>query len=237
MRLLDCKAPECQIIKEGAPSSIGTLCEPCKKHFKELLEYLEALEVEYSIDNTLVRGLDYYTRTVYEVFAKVEVKKEETPETDGISGGKKNEPRALAFAGGGRYDPLAKQIGASKHVPGVGFSIGVDRVVESVDKTKLSPRIVKKCRVFFIQFGIEAKLASLKVTEMLRKAKVPVQHSISKDSLGAQLGIAEKLKVPYAIILGAREAIDGTVIVRNMENRKQETVKLELLSEHLKMLK
>jgi len=226
LRLLDCKDPKCQPVKAGAPQSVSFLCEPCKKHFKEVLEYLESLGIEYAIDNTLVRGLDYYTRTVFEIQEK-EVRNE--------AGELVTVP--LALASGGRYDYLAKSLGSKKDVPGVGASIGIDRVLLREEREQLMPRIVKKPRIYFIQLGFDAKLKSMSVIEILRKAKIPVMQSLSKDSLGSQLGTAEKFKIPFAIILGQREVLDGTVIVRNMENRSQDTVKVDKLQEYLKKVK
>ncbi len=223
MRLLDCKEEKCQPIKAGAPDSISYLCEPCKRHFKEVLEYLEALKIEYSIDNTLVRGLDYYTRTVFEVA---------TTGTDEASG----EMAKLSLAGGGRYDYLAKLLGSNKNIPAVGVALGVDRIVSLIQKGALAPRVVKKPKVFFIQLGPEAKLKSLSIIEVLRKARIPVAHSVSKDSLGSQLASAEKLNIPYCLILGAREVIDDTVIVRDMETRSQKSVKMAELPNYIKDL-
>lgn len=223
IRLLDCKNPGCQEIKKGAPEALAYLCAPCKTHFKEVLEYLDALKINYEIDNTLVRGLNYYTRTVFEVFV----------EKIGDDG----EVSSLALGGGGRYDNLAKSLNTKKEIPAVGMSLGVDRITELSSYAKLSPRIVKKPKVFFIQLSFDAKLHSFEVIEALRNAKIPVQHSLSKDSLSAQLGLAEKIGVPYTIILGQKEAIDGTVIVRNMDTRSQDTIKVGKLTEYLKKIK
>ncbi len=223
LRLLDCKNPTCQEIKKGAPEAIAYLCAPCKAHFKEVLEYLDALGVNYEIDNTLVRGLDYYTRTVFEVFV-------EKTNDDGLVD-------SLALGGGGRYDNLAKSLNVKKDIPAVGMSLGVDRIIELETYAKLSPRLLKKPKVFFIQLSFDAKLKSFEVIEALRQAKIPVQHSLSKDSLSTQLGLAEKLGVPYTIILGQKEALDGTVIVRNMDNRSQDTIKIGKLAEYLKKIK
>ena len=143
----------------------------------------------------------------------------------------------LALAGGGRYDYLAKQLGSKKDVPAVGFSVGVDRIIASPWYKKLYPRIIRKPKIYFIQLGGEAKLKSLNVIDILRKAHVPISQSLSKDSLGVQLAIAEKLEVPYAIIFGVKEAIENSVIVRDMENRSQETVKLDKLLDYLKKIK
>ncbi len=101
----------------------------------------------------------------------------------------------------------------------------------------LTPRILKKPKIFFIQLGFSAKLQSLSIIEILRKAKIPVLQSLSKDSLSSQLGAAEKMKIPYTIIMGQKEVIDGTVIIRDMDSRSQEEIKVERLAEYIKKLK
>jgi histidyl-tRNA synthetase len=221
LRILDSKEEKTKEINEQAPDAISFLCVACKKHFKEVLEYLEEMGINYNINKNLVRGLSYYTRTVFEVYMQSE--EEGAPPTQ--------------IASGGRYDYLAKQVGGKKDVPAVGFSMGVDRIVEASWYKKLSPRILKKPKIYFIQLGSEAKLKSLNIIEILRKAHVPIAQSLSKDSLGSQLAIAEKLSIPYAIIFGVKEAIDNSVIVRDMSNRSQDTVKLSKLLEYLKELK
>ena len=222
LRVLDCKDPKCQELKLDAPTAISYLCDGCKIHFREVLEYLEMMEIPYEINNTLVRGLDYYSRTVFEIIENV---------VDDDAGG-----LPLAIAGGGRYDYLARCLGNKKDVPAVGGAIGIDRMMLSPNYQRQSPRIVKKPKVFFIQLSFDAKLKSLAVIEILRKAKIPMAQSLSKDSLGVQLGIAEKLQVPYTIILGQKEVIDNTVIVRNMGNRSQDTVSIAKLAEYIKGL-
>ncbi|OGI60929.1 histidine--tRNA ligase [Candidatus Nomurabacteria bacterium RIFCSPHIGHO2_01_FULL_37_25] len=221
LRILDSKEEKTKEINENAPDSVSFLCPSCKKHFKEVLEYLEEMNIGYNINKNLVRGLSYYTRTVFEVYT-------ENKEEGGLP---------VQIASGGRYDYLARQLGGKKDVPAVGFSVGVDRVVGSPWYKKLAPRILKKPKIYFIQLGSEAKLKSLNVIEILRKAHIPIAQSLSKDSLGSQLAIAEKLAIPYSLIFGVKEALDNTVIVRDMSNRSQETVKLNKLLEYLKKLK
>lgn len=223
LRILDSKEEKTIAINEQAPDAVSFLCPQCKKHFKEVLEYLEEMGIEYNLNKNLVRGLSYYTRTVFEVY------------TENSEGG--DEAPMQQIASGGRYDYLAKSLGSKKEVPAVGFSIGVDRVVESAWYKKLSPRILKKPKIYFIQLGAEAKLKSLNIIEILRKAHVPVAHAISKDSLGSQLAVAERLAIPYTLIFGVKEALENSVIVRNMSNRSQDTVKLDKLLEYLKELK
>lgn len=221
LRILDSKEEKTKEINVNAPDSISFLCPSCKKHFKEVLEYLEEMGIAYNVNKNLVRGLSYYTRTVFEVYT-------ESLDEGGLP---------TQVASGGRYDYLAKQIGGKKDVPAVGFSMGVDRIVESPWYKKLSPRILKKPKIYFIQLGSEAKLKSLNIIEILRKAHVPIAQSLSKDSLGSQLAIAEKLAIPYAIIFGLKEALDNSVIVRDMSNRSQDTIKMSKLLEYLKELK
>jgi histidyl-tRNA synthetase len=224
LRLLDCKDARCQGPKADAPTPIDSLCNDCRHHFKEVIEYLEAMNIPYHINNNLVRGLDYYTRTVFEILDLG------NPGTEIAS-----EP--VTIASGGRYDLLARSLGSKKDVPGVGGGIGVDRVIMSPSHKLLDPRIIKKPKVYFIQLGSDAKLKSLTIIETLRKARVPLAQSLSKDGLGQQLAIAERMGVPYTIIFGQKEALDNTVIVRNMETRSQETVTLANLPDFVKHLK
>lgn len=223
LRILDSKDPKTIALNEEAPDAVSYLCPACKKHFKEVLEYLEEMEIPYSINKNLVRGLSYYTRTVFEIM------EERVTET--------GEVKKLTICGGGRYDYLAKALGSKKDIPAMGMGMGMDRIVESDWFANLKPRIMKEPQAYFIQFGLEAKLKSLNIMEILRKAKFPVIQSISKDKLGAQLGAAEKLGVKYVMIFGQREALDNTVIVRNMENRSQDNVKIADLKEYIKKLK
>jgi histidyl-tRNA synthetase len=223
LRILDSKEEKTIAINEQAPDSISFLCPACKKHFKEVLEYLEEMNINYTINKNLVRGLSYYTRTVFEIYTE-----EKNEEGNSVQ---------TQIAGGGRYDYLGKHIGGKKDVPAVGLSMGVDRIVASPWYKKLSPRIIKKPKIYFIQLGAEAKLKSLNIVDILRKAHVPIAQALSKDSLGSQLAIAEKLGIPYTLIFGVKEAIDNTVIVRDMSNRSQETVKLSKLLDYLKEIK
>lgn len=224
LRLLDCKDSRCQDLKADAPTPLDLLCNDCRQHFKEVIEYLEEMGIAYRINKNLVRGLDYYTRTVFEI---IEV---DANPLEGASA-------PLSLGGGGRYDLLAKALGSKKDVPAVGGGIGVDRVIMSPNHKPLNPRILKKPKVYFIQLGNEAKLKSFGIIEVLRKAHVPIAQSLSKDGLAQQLAIAERSGAPYTIIFGQKEALDNTVIARNMETRSQETVKLADLPDFVKHLK
>lgn len=223
LRILDSKDPSIAELKEGAPNPLSYLSVEGKKHFKEVLEYLEEMGITYRVRPSLVRGISYYTHTVFEII-KTELDEE-------------GKEREITINGGGRYDYLAKILGAKKDIPAVGTALGFDRIILFPECRKIAPRILKKPKIYFIQLGFDAKLKSLKILEILRKAKISVHQSLSKDSLGSQLGQAEKLQIPYAIIFGQKEAMDGNVIVRDMENRSQEIVKIEDLSDYIKHLK
>ena len=220
LRILDSKEEKTAEINAGAPDCVSFLCPSCKKHFKEVLEYLEEMEIPYNMNKNLVRGLSYYSRTVFEVIVDM---------------GEGNPP--MAIAGGGRYDYLGRGLGSKKDVPAIGVALGVDRLLMMPWYTKHTPRIMKKPKVYFIQLGIEAKLKSLNVIEILRKAHVPITQALSKDSLGAQLAMAEKSGAPYTIIFGQKEALENSVIVRNMASRSQQTVKQKDLADYMKTIK
>lgn len=252
LRLLDCKSAECQPFKEKAPQSIAHLSPAAKQHFKEVLEYLDALKLTYRINTNLVRGLDYYTHTVFEITEipddrPAEVLAENATQLEATDKEKDDKKKKIekedaanapmSIAGGGRYDYLAKRLGSKKDIPAVGSSIGVDRVLMSPNYKGSASRVVKKPKIYFIQLGFEAKLKSLEIIEVLRAARIPVTHSLNKDSLGTQLGIAEKLQVPYALIFGQKEALEGTVIVRDMLTRSQETIKIVKLADYIKAVK
>jgi len=236
LRLLDSKNPLLQDLKEEAPTSIEFLTAETKKHFKEVLEYLGALDITYRINNSLVRGLDYYSRTVFEF---VEQKQEEEKPEDKDSQKTQKEVEEsipLSLGAGGRYNYLGRALGFKKDTPGVGGALGVDRILMDESVKNISPRIVKKPKVYFIQLGFEAKLKSLGVIEILRKARLPIRQSLSKDGLSVQLGTAEKLKIPWVIIMGQKEVLEESVIVRNMEDRSQNTVPIKELAEYIKKI-
>ncbi len=207
LRLLDCKEETCQALGAQSPQMVDYACEACKKHFSEVLEFLDEMAIPYYLDSRLVRGFDYYGRTVFEIFPS------DTPAGE----------TSLALGGGGRYDDLAELLGA-RRVPGVGGALGVERVIDLLKKKGIKARADVKPKIFLIQLGPAAKKKSLILVEELRKIGVPVAQSLSRDSLRSQLNIVVKLQIPIAIILGQKEAIDGTVAVRNMETGVQETI-------------
>lgn len=209
LRVLDCKDEKCQAVRAHAPQTIDYLCEECKQHFKEVLEYLEEIGLPYRLNPYLVRGLDYYTKTVFEIYQE----------------GKEGQQQT-ALGGGGRYDYLIKLLGG-KDTPAMGGSLGVDRVVQAMKDAKVAVETEKKVKVFLAQLGYLGKKKSLKLFEDLRRANIQVGESFDRDSLKSQLKIADKYEAQLTLLLGQKEALEGTVLIRNMETGRQETVKLE----------
>lgn len=224
LRLLDCKEEKCSEIKGGAPQMINYLCNPCKQHFKEVLEFLDSSNVPYSFDMHLVRGLDYYSRTVFEIFEDPK----DSPKED-----ENGKARPAALASGGRYDYLAKAI-SRKDFPAVGGAIGVDRITQLMKEKGIKPQKTKSPKIFLVQLGAAAKRKSLEIMEKFRKARLPISQSVSKDTLKGQLKIASKLNTPYALILGQKEAVEDSIIIHNMESRAQETVPIAKVVEIIK---
>lgn len=220
LRLLDSKDPKMIAINVDAPESVASLNPESKKHLKEVLEYLDEMGIMYRLNKNLVRGLSYYTHTVFEMI-------DEGDEETG----------PMAVAGGGRYDYLGTMLGSKKDIPAIGAAIGMDRVIEAPWYAGLNPKIQKKPKCYFIQLGFEAKLKALPIIDILRKNHIPVMQSLTKDSLSAQLAIAERSGVQFVIIFGQKEAIEKSVIVKDMVKHSQKTVKIDKLIEYLKEIK
>jgi len=205
LRILDCKEDKCAQVGLNAPQTVDHLCPECHSHFKNLLEYLDELNLPYIINNRLVRGLDYYTRTVFEIWVNDE-------------GGKN-----YSLGGGGRYDKLIKMIGG-EDTSAIGFGLGLDRIVIEMKRINAKIHRIATPRVFLAQLGELAKKKSLNMFSELEKNGIPVAESFGRGSLKSQLRVADKLKVEITLIIGQKEALDGTVIVKNMKTGSQETV-------------
>lgn len=216
LRVLDCKQEDCQQVIAEAPQIIDWLSDTSKSYFMKVLEYLDELDIPYVLQPTLVRGLDYYTDTVFEFYQQ----------NDGREGCSIPEGRQNALGGGGRYDLLAEQLGG-RALPGAGFALGLERVVTALrkqaeeGKSKLKEENPK---VFFAQLGEQARRQSLRLLEGLRKSGIIVAHSFGKSALKAQMEMANKLRVTYSLILGQKEVQDGTIIIRDMESGIQEII-------------
>lgn len=224
LRTLDCKEEKCQRVRAQAPQIIDHLCDECKEHFKALLEFLDETDLPYHLDPYLVRGLDYYTKTVFEIFSD---------KTMSDAGEDSEVVQRNALVGGGRYDALAKILGG-KDVPASGGAGGVERIVSLMKEAGTAGTVAPDVKIFLAQLGDLPKKKSLKLLEDFRKAKIEVAESLGRDSLRTQLMRADKLGVEYALILGQREVLDNTIAIRNMATGEQKTVKLDTIVEELK---
>ncbi len=233
--ILDCKEEKCQRIISQAPQAIDHLCQKCHQHFKGFLEFLDELEVPYHLNPYLVRGLDYYTRTVFEIFPAGEQQKQNKEEKEAKKEKDSAEMPKSALAGGGRYDNLVKILGG-KDTPAVGAAAGIDRIVWLMKKESVKLPQEAETQIFLAQLGNLAKRKSLKLIEEFRKAKIPILESLGRDSLRAQLAIADKEGVKYTLILGQKEALQETIIIRHMTSGEQKEVKLEKLIKEVKKI-
>ena len=214
LRLLDCKQPSCQRTAKAAPRSVDHLCAECQTHFNQLKGYLELLGIPSTVNHRLVRGLDYYTRTVFEI----------QPEGGGAQS---------TLGGGGRYDDLIEELGG-KPTPAIGFAAGIERLILNLKKQNIPIPTPPKLQVFIAYTGDEARGETVKLASELRKAGIGTIAAMGKKSLKAQMRQANSLGVRYAVIVGDEEVKAGTVTVRDMVNARQETVPLSNLPGMLK---
>lgn len=204
LRLLDCKNESCQPLIEAAPRILDFLCPECDGHFAELRSYLDALARPYRVNHRLVRGLDYYTKTVFEVWAQ------------GI--GAQN-----AVCGGGRYDGLIEMIGGPS-TPAIGFASGIERIILTMKSEGITPPALSGPRVCVAYLGREAKAAAVALTQELRGQNIGTTALWENRSLKAQMKNADRLGTDFTLILGTDEIAAGTVTVRRMADSVQQTV-------------
>jgi len=204
-------------LNDRAPRSMDFLSEESRRHLEEVLEYLEALGVPYSINNALIGNRSYCTETVFAIV--------------NADPAAPNVERLLAI--GVRYNGLAKRLGMRKDIQGVGLSLLIKGGTRSLrDPVKK----IKRPIASFVQLGIESKLLALDIIERLRQARIPLYLSLAKDRLGAQVSSIERYHTPYVIVIGKKEAMEKTAIVRRIDTYSQETVPLDKLPDHMKKI-
>ncbi len=213
LRLLDCKQASCQGFADNAPRSAEKLCPECAVHFQQLQNYLHILNIPFQINHRLVRGLDYYTRTVFEIQPEVE-------------GGQSS------LGGGGRYDGLIEELGG-KTTPGIGFGIGIERVIINLKKENISVPLPPTLQVYVTYMGEKARDEAFKLTANLRQSGIGAICATDGKSLKAQLRQANTLGAVYAVIIGEDEVKDGTVTLRKMADAVQESIKFGDLTRKL----
>ena len=214
LRLLDCKKPRCQQITNSAPRSIDCLCPQCDEHFDRVKRHLELLDLPFTVNHRLVRGLDYYTKTVFEI----------QPELEGAQ---------TALGGGGRYDDLIEELGG-KPTPALGFAAGIERIILNLKKQNVPIPPLPRPQVFIAHVGNEARDEVVKLAAALRKNGIGVIEAIGNKSLKAQLRQANTLGTHYTVIIGEQEAKTGTVILRDMTTAQQKPVPISELQRALR---
>ena len=237
LRLLDCAQEKCVMVKKSAPQILDKLCDPCRAHFKALLEFLEESAVPYVLNPRLVRGLDYYTRTVFETFIEDQSKPAVVDAASGSEDKGKAEPaeaaKKLAIVSGGRYDNLIELVGG-RPTPAVGGAMGLERLISIIKKREAKIPLTARPKVFLAQLGELAKKKSFGLMEELRKAGITAAESLGRDSIRSQLKIADRRGAEYTLIVGQKEALDQMVIIREMLSGTQEAIPQSKLIETLK---
>lgn len=207
LRLLDCKNPDCHENAKGAPRTTEHLCESCENNFNMLKSALEAMNIDYVVDSSIVRGLDYYTGTVFEFIA------------EGIGA-------QSTVCGGGRYDGLVSSLGGPE-LPGIGFGMGITRLILAMRELGLDNIEEKKPRLYIAAMGQPAMIKGLEITERLRRGGAYAECDVVGRSLKAQMKYANKIGAEYTLIIGDSEIESGRAQLRNMQNGEQTEVSLD----------
>lgn len=214
LRVLDCREEKCRQVANTAPRLLDHLSAEARAHFERVLKMLEELAVPHVVQSSLVRWLDYYTGAVWEVFVKGQ---------EAASQG--------ALASGGRYDGLVKRLGG-RDIPALGGAAGIERIIDRIKAEGIELTEMDRPRVFVAQLGEVAKLTALKMMRLLQEAQIPFAESVDRDGMQQQLKLAARLGATWVVIIGHKEVLDKTVILRNMISGMQEVVsKDELASE------
>lgn len=214
LRILDCKSSVCQELGKDAPTTRSSACPACEEHFTKVLQYLDAMGIDYEVDPKLVRGLDYYTHTAFEILV------------EGIGA-------QSAICGGGRYDGLIEQCGG-KPMPGIGFAMGMERLLltlgsEGVDLSHLTVHP----DVYIAAIGEKPQEEAFKLAMELRRKGISTEKDYLEKSLKAQLKVADRLKVKYTLILGEEELNANKIIIKEMAKSEQVEIPITDIVDYL----
>ena len=207
MRILDCKSPICSEIAKDAPKITDYLCDECRNHFDAVQKYLDAAGIEYTVDPTIVRGLDYYTKTVFEFVT----------DCIGAQG---------TVCGGGRYDGLIEELGG-KHLPSLGFAMGMERLLMVMDKQDIEIPDNDECMLYIATMGDAAKVKAFELIKQVRSCGMIAETDVIGRGLRAQMKYADKIDARYSIVLGDNEIEQNTAKVKNMETGETAEVTLD----------
>ena len=207
MRLLDCKSPEDQAIAKDAPVITDYLCEDCENHFTEVKKYLDAAGVAYNVNPKIVRGLDYYTKTVFEFIT----------DCIGAQG---------TVCGGGRYDGLIEELGG-KHTPSLGFAMGLERLLMVMDAQGIEIPNNDSCALYIATMGDEAKVKAFELLRRVRESGLTAETDVVGRGLRAQMKYADKIGAKYSMVLGDNEIAENKAKVKNMDSGEQTELALD----------
>jgi histidyl-tRNA synthetase len=214
LRILDCKNESCQIVVKDAPLMLDHLGDECKAHFNQLLSLLDAMEIKYVVNPWIVRGLDYYTKTVFEFVSK-EIGSQGT------------------VCGGGRYNGLIEECGGTP-TPAVGFGAGIERLLMTIEATNGKIAYEKSVDIYIGTMGHEAILKAANLVNNLRKENINAEMDLVGRSVKAQMKYANKIGARYSIILGDNELSENKGNLKNMETGEQVEVSLDQIIDYLK---
>ena len=206
MRILDCKSPVCSAIAQGAPRMLDYLCDGCREHFESVKQALDAVGVAYTVNPSIVRGLDYYTRTVFEFLAPIDGKE-------------------LAVCAGGRYDGLIEELGGQS-MPALGFGLGMERLLLLLKQQSVELPGADPCEIFIASLGQPAKLAAFRLCDTLWKSSVQAACDVNARGLKAQMKYADKIGAKYCLVLGDDELAAGKAELKNMKTGEKKKISL-----------
>lgn len=206
MRILDCKSPVCKEIAQGAPKITDFLCTDCEAHFEKVQEYLSAADIEYSVNPSIVRGLDYYTNTVFEFIS------------DSIGA-------QSTVCGGGRYNGLIEELGGNP-MPALGFAIGLERLLMVMDAQGIEIAPPEGCALYIAALGDKAQIEAFKIVKALRESGIHAQIDLVGRGLKAQMKYANKIGAKFSMVLGDNEIDEGKAKLKNMSTSQQNEVSL-----------
>lgn len=207
MRILDCKSPICSKIAEGAPKITDYLCDECREHFEQVQKYLDVAGVEYTVNSTIVRGLDYYTKTVFEFV------------TDFIGA-------QGTVCGGGRYDGLIEELGG-KHLPSLGFAMGMERLLMLMDKQGIEIPEPSSCDLYVATMGDKAKEKAFSLIKSVRDCGLIAETDVVGRGLRPQMKYADKIGAKFSLVLGDNEIEQNSAEVKNMTTGEKTTLALD----------
>ena len=215
MRVIDCKNPHCKENLQDIPFMIDHSCDDCKEHFEKLQTYLKEMDINYVVDKTIVRGLDYYKKTAFEIISN-DIGSQST------------------VCGGGRYDGLVEMLGGPKGISGIGFGLGVERLLLTLENNNIEIENPKSTDIYIATIGDAAKTKSFKLIKDLRSNHISADNDHLDKSLKAQFKYSDKLNAKYTVVIGDDELANDTATLKNMKTSEQTTIKLSELVDELK---